>query len=110
VKRALVDGGELSDISRRLGLADARESVRRLLADYGWFADTGRHNEFVALFTRDAVMEIHGGDASGTYTGRTVGEWARIGASHVAINAMPLPNSSLSNHLEVLARLMRSIR
>jgi hypothetical protein len=38
-----------------------------VLADYGFYADSGMHEEFVDNFTDDGLLEINGGEPSGTY-------------------------------------------
>jgi hypothetical protein len=37
-----------------------REGIRETIAQYAWFADTGRFDELAALFTPEGVLEVDG--------------------------------------------------
>ncbi len=38
----------------------AREAIRHTIASYTYFADRGRFDDVVALFTNDGVLDVHG--------------------------------------------------
>jgi len=38
----------------------AREHIRETVARYAHFADAGRYDDFVALFSVDGILEVHG--------------------------------------------------
>ena len=40
----------------------AREAIRETVAAYAQYADSGRFDEFAALFAPDGVLEVHGQD------------------------------------------------
>ena len=52
--------------ARLLALEDDK-AIREVIADYAFFADSGQHDEWVENFTDDGVVELLGGEATGTY-------------------------------------------
>jgi hypothetical protein len=48
----------LRDLERRVGALEGARSVREVMARYGFFVDTWRDEEFVALFAPDGVYEF----------------------------------------------------
>jgi hypothetical protein len=68
---AEVDGQDgaaaLAGLEARLRVLEDERAIREVIADYGFFADSGQHDEWVSNFTADGTIELVGREATGIY-------------------------------------------
>lgn len=52
-------------LERRLQVLEDQEKIRRALARYGFNADLGRSEEYLAIWSKDGVYDLDGGELAG---------------------------------------------
>jgi len=56
----------LAAVEARLGVLEDREKIRRCLARYGFNADLGRSEEYLAIWSEDGLYDLDAGPLQGT--------------------------------------------
>jgi hypothetical protein len=98
-----------ASLEARLQLHEDERAIAEVLALYGFYADVGDHDAFVALFTDDGAIELIGGTPSGEKGDPAVWE-GRAAIRHfiddpdmhmkIEGRCMHLPALNLRTHIE----------
>jgi hypothetical protein len=57
----------LAALTARIQELEDDKAIREVIADYGFYADSGQHDAWVDTFTDDGSIELVGGEATGVY-------------------------------------------